>query len=175
MTLRSKTTRRLVGVAVTVLAWTCGGDRVAAEIRLAQAISVNAVIASRVKVVFDRTAVAFDTLAYDPDSIVPIQATPLTVTAKARVSPHTRVIMTLRADGPLTSGTDTIPANQISWTMTGDGFQNGGTANPNAARTIGSWRGSGSWTGTQIYQFTDSWSYNVGLYTLTMTYTVSAP
>src|SRR5687768_7777684 len=175
MTLRANPSRRPAVVALVMLASTFGGARLGAQTLLTKTVSVNAVIASRVKVSFDRTAVAFDTVAYDPSSIVPIQATPLTVTAKARVEPNARVVMTVQADGPLRSGSDTIPANQISWIMTGAGFQNGGTANPNAARTIGSWRGSGSWTGTQTYQFTDSWNYIVGSYTMTMTYTVSAP
>ena len=138
-------------------------------------IRVDAVFAERVKVVFDRTSVSIDTVAFDPDSVVPVDAAPLTVTAKARVTGNARLVLTVQADGPLTSSTSTIPANKISWTMAGPGFQAGGTANVNAARILGQWRGSGVWTGTQTYQFDDDWSYAVGAYTMTMNYTMSIP
>ena len=152
-----------------------GSPPVCGQTRLTADVQVQATVNARCKVVFDRTAVTFDTNAYDTGTVVPVQALPLTVTAKARVPPHTRVVMTVQADGPFVSGSDTIPANSLSWSMTGPGFQAGGTANPHAPRTIGSWRGSGSWAGTQIYEFADSWNYAVGSYRLTMTYTIASP
>jgi hypothetical protein len=147
----------------------------AAQTQITQAVRVDAVFGSVVKVQFDRMSVVFDTQAYDPATIAPVQATPLTVTTKARVPGNTRIVLTVQADGPFVSGASTIPANKLSWTMTGPGYQAGGTANPNSARMLGSWRGSGTWTGTQIYSFDDSWTYAVGVYSMTMTSTVSAP
>jgi len=142
---------------------------------LGGSIRVVATFASRIKITFDRPGVVFDTEAYDINTVVPVQATPLTVSAKARVPPNTRIVLTVQADGPFTSGVTTIPVNKLTWTMTGPGFQSGGTANANAAKMLGSWRGSGSWTGQQTYQFLDSWDYAVGVYSLTMMYTISAP
>ena len=146
-----------------------------AQIVKTASIRVDAVFGDRVKVVFDRTSVSLDTTAFDPGSVVPVSATPLTVTAKARVTGNARVLLTVQADGPLTSGVSTIPANKVTWTTTGPGFQTSGTANVNAPRIVGQWRGSGIWTGSQTYKFTDDWTYAVGAYTMTMTYTMSMP
>src|SRR5262245_56014629 len=136
-------------------------------------VAISAVIGSHVKVTFDRTSVDLDSQA-TIDPLPPVVATPLTVTAKARVAGNDRIVLTVQADGPFVSGTDTIPVNMLSWTATGNGFR-AGTANKNAARMLGSWRGSGEFTGSQIYTFQDSWTYPVGVYGVTMTYTLSAP
>ena len=88
---------------------------------------------------------------------------------------NARVLLTVQADGPLSNGVTTIPANKIGWTATGPGFHANGTAAVNAPRIVGQWRGSGVWAGTQSYQFTDDWTYAVGVYTMTMTYTMSMP
>ena len=146
-----------------------------AQNTLNASIRVDAVFGARVKMVFDRTAVDIATTAVDPSTVTPALATPLTVTAKARTSPNQRVILTVQANGPFTSGVSTIPASKLSWTTTGTGFNASGTASSNAAKQVGSWRGSGVWTGVQTYAFTDDWNYAVGVYTLTMTYTLSSP
>jgi hypothetical protein len=146
-----------------------------AQVTAGASLSVQATFGTRVKVVFDRTTVSLDTQAYDPDTVTMISADPLTLSAKARVEPNTRVVLTLQAGSHLQSGTDTIPAQKLTWTIVGPGFQPNGTANPNAARMIGQWRGSGDWTGTQVYSFEDSWTYAVGTYSVVMTYTFSTP
>jgi hypothetical protein len=167
--------RRLVLACLSALAAAFASPGLHAQSQLTQAVRVDAVIGSLVKVQFDRGSVQFDTDAYDPATVLPVEATPLTVTTKARVPGNTRIVLTVQAGGPFVSASSTIPANRLSWTTSGPGFQAGGSANPNAARMVGSWRGSGVWTGTQIYTFEDSWTYAVGVYTMTMTYTVSAP
>jgi hypothetical protein len=148
---------------------------VAAQQTVGASINVTAVIGSRVHVSFDRSSVSFDTTAFDPGSVVPISAAPLTVVAKARVPDRTQVELTVQADGPLRAGTNTIPESTISWTGTGTGFRNNGTASANNARVVGRWRGPGIYSGVQTYQFTDSWTYTVGAYTLILNYTLSAP
>ena len=138
-------------------------------------VNFSATFGERVKVAFDRTTVALDTDASDPDTVTEIAAAPLTVTAKARIIGNARVVLTVQADGPLRSGADTIPINKLTWKATGQGFMATGTANANAARTLGSWRGSGIWTGSQTYLFADSWAYPVGTYSVVMTYTLVVP
>ena len=140
---------------------------------LSRTVTVSAVIGSHVKVTFDRSSVVLDSQA-TTDTLPPVQAAPLTVTAKARVSGNDRIVLTVQADGDFVSGTDTIPDDTLSWTTTGTGFRSG-TANKNAAKMLGSWRGSGVFTGSQTYTFQDSWTYSAGVYGLTMTYTLSAP
>jgi hypothetical protein len=173
MTLWQRYARR--AFALAALVFVTASVPVRAQAPPSGSIVVVATFDSRLKMTFDRTAVVFDTEAYDINTVVPVNATTLTVSAKARVPPNTRIVMTVQADGPFNSGVTTIPANKLTWTMTGPGFQNGGTANEHVARMLGSWRGSGSWTGEQTYQFLDSWDYAVGMYSLTMMYTISAP
>jgi len=160
----------LVWVAIVGLA-----SPASAQTTVNASINVQATFGTRVKVVFDRTTVTMDTQAYDPDTVTTITSDPLILSARARVEGNTRIVLTLLADGPLRSGTSTIPANKVGWTIAGPGFHANGTANPNSARLIGQWRGSGAWTGTQIYSFEDSWTYPVGVYSMLMTYTFSIP
>jgi hypothetical protein len=176
MTLRSHKTRLRPALALFVCLVAASLDvPLFAQLNQNATLRVTASIGSWIAVTFDRTAVTFATNAYDPSTVTSVFAAPLTVTAKARVDARTRVVLTVQADGPFRSGTDTIPENKLTWTMAGPGFHANGTANAAAARVIGSWRGSGIWTGTQVYEFADSWSYAVGVYTLQMTYTFTAP
>ena len=161
-----------VVVCLVVLALASPAD---AQVGDSKAVAVSAVFGDRVKVAFDRASVALDTVAYDPDSVTPITAAPLTVSARARVPPNQRIVMTIQADGPLRSGSDTIPERKLTWTIAGDGFDPKGMASAAAAHTIGTWRGSGSWSGTQVYEFADSWAYTVGAYSLVMNYTIAMP
>jgi hypothetical protein len=112
----------------------------------------------------------------DPDTVPIISGvpSPLTITAKARAGQGMTVTLTVRANNDLRSGVNTIPAGMISWTASGAGFV-GGTLSSTAARTVASWAGSGVRTGTQTYAFQNRWTYPTGTYTLTMTYTLSAP
>jgi hypothetical protein len=169
------TVANICRAVLVLLVVSAAARRADAQTTASAALSVQATFGTRVKVVFDRTTVQLDTQAYDPGTVVSVPADPLTLSARARVTGNTRVVLTLQADGPLRSGTDTIPANKVSWTIAGPGFQANGTANPNAARLIGQWRGSGDYTGTQIYSFEDSWTYAVGSYSMLMTYTFSIP
>ena len=169
----SRACRRRPTLAIAslgILLWQAGAQ---AQSPLARTVTVSAVIGSHVKVSFDRSSVVLDSQA-TTDTLPPVQAAPLTVTAKARVAGNDRIVLTVQADGAFVSGTDTIPENMLSWTATGTGFRPG-TANANAAKMLGSWRGSGVWTGSQTYTFQDSWAYFAGVYALTMTYTLSAP
>ena len=81
--------------------------------------------------------------------------------------------LTVRATDDLRSGVRTIPACNITWTVTGAGFVER-NPEPHAARTVGSWTGSGVRTGTQTFLFLNLWTYATGTYSLTMTYTLSA-
>jgi hypothetical protein len=112
----------------------------------------------------------------DPDTVtsIPANGSPLTITAKARTSVGSVVTLVVKSSGNLQSGLDTIPASQVRWTATGTGFV-AGTMSDAAAQTVGSWVSSGSWTGTQTYTLRNAWTYAVGTYTATLTYTLTAP
>lgn len=112
----------------------------------------------------------------NPDAApqVPAASGPLTITARARATPGSTVILTVRALDDLRSGTDVIPASAVTWTASNSGFV-GGTLSATVDRTVGSWPTSGLHTGQQTFLFQNSWSWATGNYTVTLVYTLTAP
>ena len=112
----------------------------------------------------------------DPDAVpqVPALGGPLSITAKARATRLSQVLLTVQANGPLRSGLNTIAASAITWTSTGAGFV-AGTLSSTTDVVVGSWTGSGTRSGTQDLMFQNLWTYASGTYTATLTYTLSAP
>jgi hypothetical protein len=98
----------------------------------------------------------------------------LSITAKARATGGSQVLLTVQAGDDLRSGLDVIPASAISWTTTGAGFTPG-TLSKLAPVAVGTWTGSGAWTGTQTLTFSNSWTYSTGTYTCVLVYTLSGP
>ena len=111
----------------------------------------------------------------DPDFVPSIPAIqgPITITAKARTSRDGAVTLTVQASDDLRSGVNTIPASSITWTCTGAGFTDG-TLGAAAPQVVARWIASGVRIGTQTFFFKNLWTYPTGIYTLTMTYTLSA-
>jgi len=112
----------------------------------------------------------------DPDAVplVPAAGGPLTIVAKARSGLGSTVTLTVATPDDLRSGTDVIPASALSWTASGPGFASGTLAS-GVARTLGTWTGSGARTGTQTWFLANSWAYASGMYSLTLTYTLTVP
>jgi hypothetical protein len=81
--------------------------------------------------------------------------------------------LTVLASDHLRSGVNTIPASNITWVTSGNGFSSG-TLSAATAQIVAAWTGSGVRTGTQTFFFKNLWSYATGIYTLTMTFTLSA-
>ncbi|HNQ81530.1 MAG TPA: hypothetical protein PKI53_10545 [Candidatus Aminicenantes bacterium] len=83
--------------------------------------------------------------------------------------------LTVKANGDLTSGSNTIGIGAISWTSTGVGYVGGAMAKSNV--TAGSWSGSIlHWhEGTFTYSFLRDYATQApGDYTASATYTLSA-
>lgn len=110
----------------------------------------------------------------DPDLVPSILAPALSVNVRARTSATGTVLLTVQASGDLTSGTNAIAINNLTWTAAGAGLV-GGTSNATTGQTVGSWTGSGSRAGSQTYALANSWNYAIGSYTGTLTYTLVAP
>jgi hypothetical protein len=138
-----------------------------------ETVNVTAQVNAVARLTLGSNAVSFADA--DPDSFPSITASggALTVEAKARTTGTGAVTLTVQADGPLTSPDDTIGASAISWTATG--ALSPGTLSDAAAVSLGSWAGPGNRTGTQTYLLANSWDYATGTYTLTITYTLTAP
>lgn len=135
--------------------------------------TLNANLSGIARLTLSSNAIAFPDA--DPDTVPQIAATPgpIAITAKARATPGGEVSLTVQASDDLRSGLDTIPAAHITWTATGAGFMSG-TLSATEPRMVGNWMGSGVRSGTVNFQFLNLWTYSVGIYTLTMTFTLSA-
>ncbi len=110
----------------------------------------------------------------DPDTTASIAASAMTVDVKGRTSGGSNVTLTVVSNQDLTSGSDAIGIGNLTWTATGTGFA-AGTMNKTTAQTVGTWAGSGTHSGTVTLKLANSWAYNAGAYTATLTYTLTAP
>jgi hypothetical protein len=111
----------------------------------------------------------------DPDLVpqVPASGGPVAITAKARAASG-EIVLTVLANGPARSGVNTISADAFTWTASGSGFV-AGTLSSTVPQQVASWNGSGIHDGVQSYLFRNSWNYPVGVYSMTLTYTLTAP
>jgi hypothetical protein len=98
----------------------------------------------------------------------------LSVDVKARTAPAGSVTLTVLASGDLVNGTANIAVTNLAWTTLGAGFV-AGASNKTTAQSVGSWTGSGTRTGSQIYTLPNSWAYATGTYSVTLNYTLTAP
>ena len=140
-----------------------------------QNLTVNMAISARAKLTLGVGAINFADA--DPDSTPSISATenPVSVTAKVRTGAASTATLTHLAGGDLTSGGSVIPIANVTWTATGGGYAAAGTMNKTAAQSVGSWTGSGTYVGTVSYSIVNSWSYTTGNYSVSTTFTLTAP
>jgi len=112
----------------------------------------------------------------DPDLVpqVPSSGGPIAITARARAQRDAVVTLTVQAADDLRSGISVLPVSLITWTAAGPGFVNG-TVSRSAAQLVGTWVGSGVRAGSQTFRFENRWTHPVGVYTVTLTYTLTAP
>ena len=112
----------------------------------------------------------------DPDLVTQIPATggPLLITAKSRATAGAQVVLSVQAADDLRFGVAVIAASNITWTGSGPGFVPG-TLSKSSPVTVATWTGSGLRSGSQQFFFRNLWTHPTGTYTLTMTYTLSAP
>jgi len=98
----------------------------------------------------------------------------ITIAVKARGPLSMPVTLTVQANDDLRSGANVIPIDKITWTVTGSGFAPG-TMSKAAAQSMGSWSGPGEHSGTFAFRFENSFDYEPGVYSATVTYTVTGP
>jgi hypothetical protein len=139
-------------------------------------VNVNANVNAKAKLTINGGANASITFAdADPDVSLTVPANPLTIAVKARTSGNGAVTLTVKASQDLTSATnDTIAISALKWSTTGANFAATGTS-ALADVTMLSVTGSGNHTGIQTYALDNSWAYATGVYTTTLTYTLTAP
>jgi hypothetical protein len=137
-------------------------------------LTVNATVAALAKLTVSSATLTFPDA--DPDTTPSIAANEgaLTISARGRTNAASSITLTLMASGPLTSGTDTIAINNITWTASGTGYVPG-TMSSATAQSVGTWAGSGSYGGTMTFALANSWAYRTGNYSASATYTLTAP
>ena len=140
-------------------------------------VNVNANVSAKAKLTINGGANATITFAdADPDVSLTVAANPLTIAVKARTSGNGAVTLTVRASQDLTSAASaTIDISALKWTSTGANFAGSGTSSTGAEVNVMSVTGSGNHTGVQTYALDNSWAYATGVYTTTLTYTLTAP
>ncbi len=138
-------------------------------------LTVTATVGSTAKLTLGATTLTFPDA--DPDATPLITATEgaISVTARAKTASGSTVTLEVRSSGDLVSGSNTIAINNLRWAGTGTGFVPGPTTVTNLNQSAGSWTGSGTYVGTQTFSLVNSWSYAVGTYTATITYTLTSP
>ena len=112
----------------------------------------------------------------DPDTVNPIPAgAPVTVTARARVSPVQQLDVTVSALAAFFDpGTNTIPVTGLAWSVGGAPSFVAGTMDT-TEQSVASWTGPASQSGTQNYTLANSWLYAPGTWQVTLRYTLSTP
>jgi hypothetical protein len=160
-------------VAAAALATLLGAGAANAQQTATANLNVSATVAAEATLTLTPGALNFP--ASDPDTIPSISGVPtIDVVARVRTSGGGGVTLAVQAGGPLTSGGDTIPAANVSWNAGGaPGFVDGTVSV--ASQNIGSWVGSGRRQATLTFALLNSWTYAVGNYTMTLTYTLTAP
>jgi hypothetical protein len=135
-------------------------------------LNVTVNVAARARLTLGAAALNFADA--DPTTVPTLTAAPLAISVGARTSPTGNVTLTVLATGDLTSGTDSIGINNLSWVSTGTGFA-AGTSNATTAQSVGAWTGPGAQNGTQTFSLPNSWAYATGTYTTTLNYTLTVP
>jgi len=137
-------------------------------------LTVNAQVDARAKLTLGASTINFPDA--DPDEVPSISASqnPVTVTAKVRTGSNSLATLEHQATGDLKSGDDVISISKVTWTATGTGYVPG-TMDKTTKQLAGSWVGPGSRNGTFSYFLANSWDYATGNYTVTTTYTLTAP
>ncbi len=136
-------------------------------------ITVTANIAAVGKLTVDQTTLTFDAADPDGQPSVPANEGALNISAKVRGSSSLPWRLTVVASGVnMTSGSNTIPVNRLTWTVTGAAYV-AGTVGA-VASNVATQTGSGTYDGTQTYAMVNDWAYATGAYTTTLTYTLIA-
>ena len=137
-------------------------------------LNVTVNVASRARLTLSAAGITFADA--DPDVVATLTAGPVDVNVGARTAPTSNVTLTVLASGNLTSGSNVITIDQLTWTVGGPsvGFV-AGTSNATVAQSVGSWTGPGTRNGSQSFALPNSWNYAPGTYTTTLNYTLSVP
>ena len=159
-----------VALAVLVL----GSSTAFAQAQTATAaVTVTANVNAKAKLSLGLASVTFADA--DPDLTPLYTSNPISIDVKARTTAAGNVTLTVLASGDLASGSNAIAIGTLTWAASGTGFTPSGINDKTTAQTLGSWTGSGNPSGSHTLSLPNLWSYNTGVYTVTLNYTLTAP
>lgn len=162
------------GIAIGVVAGLLAAPHGARAASITRTLTGTATIVALAKLSISPGSLSFPDSNPDTVPSVPASGGALAVTAKGLTTLGSTMTLTVLASDDFRSGVDTIGVAALTWSAAGSGFVSGTMSNT-VAQTVGSWVNSGSRTGTQTYALANSWSYATGTYSMTLTYTLTAP
>jgi hypothetical protein len=115
--------------------------------------------------------------AADPDTTPGIAAPTVTVSYRVRNNATGSWRISLLAGGDLTAGAATIPITNVTWTASPTPQFQAGTLSRTVAQMLASGSGNvlNTTTGTVVFRLANSWTYNVGTYSTSVVFTLTAP
>jgi hypothetical protein len=113
----------------------------------------------------------------DPDLVPQISAGVVTVTIRVRGNGNRPWHLTVLASGNLVSGASTVDISNITWVATPAPPFRAGTMNRTVAQVMASGTGNlnPATNGAVTIRLNNSWTYDTGIYTQTVVFTLSAP
>jgi hypothetical protein len=133
------------------------------------------VAAQRLEVSITPSTISFP--SSDPDIVPLVSAPPAQVTYRIRQNNNRPWLMTAFVLGDLVSGASSIPISNVTWVATpAPPFQNG-TLAVLVAQTVASGNGNvnPARQGQITFRLANSWTYEAGIYTRTVYFTLSTP
>lgn len=115
--------------------------------------------------------------AGDPDAMPVASSSPVAINYRVQQNNKQAWLLTVQANGDLDSGGSSIDISAVSWIATpAPPFQNG-TLSKSVAQTVATGLGNvaSPSTGTITFRLTNSWSYDAGIYTQVLVFTLSTP
>jgi len=116
-------------------------------------------------------------ISADPDTTPSIAAPSITVSYRVRNNASGSWQISLLASGDLTAGSATIPITNVTWTASPTPPFQAGTLSRTLALALASGTGNvqNTTTGTVVFRLANSWTYNVGNYSTSVVFTLTAP
>jgi hypothetical protein len=126
---------------------------------------------------FSVTQVSISFADADPDTTASITAANVVVNYRVTGNAGGNWRITVISGTDLTSGGASIPISNVTWTATPAPPFQPGTMSTTVQQTMAAGTGNvnSTRTGTVVFRLANSWSYNVGAYTATFTFTLTAP
>jgi hypothetical protein len=113
----------------------------------------------------------------DPDTVPIISSAPVTINYRVQQNNKQTWLLTVIASGDLVSGPSTVDISAVSWVATpAPPFQNG-TLSKTVASTVATGPGNqaSAATGSLTFRLANSWTYDAGIYTQSIVFTLSTP